>query len=40
VVSRRLDNSWFGDGAAMRSKAWEILQLPDEKLEEVLTPAV
>jgi len=39
VVSRRLDNSWFGDGAAMRTKAWDILQLPDENLEEVLAPA-
>ena len=38
VVSRRLENTWFGNGAAMRTKAWNILQLPDEKLEEVLTP--
>lgn len=38
VVSRRLDNSWFGDGATMRTKAWEILQLPNEKLGEVLKP--
>ena len=38
AVSRRLDNSWFGDGATMRTKAWNILQLPDEKLKEVLKP--
>jgi phage/plasmid-like protein (TIGR03299 family) len=38
AVSRRLDNSWFGDGATMRTKAWNILQLPDEKLKEVLQP--
>ena len=40
AVSKRLDNSWFGDGATMRTKAWDILQLPDEKLKAVLEPAV
>jgi phage/plasmid-like protein (TIGR03299 family) len=40
IVSRRLDNSWFGNGASMRTKAWDILQLPDRKMEEVLKPVV
>ena len=40
AVSKRLDNSWFGDGATMRSKAWDILQLSDEKLKAVLEPAI
>ena len=40
AVSRRMDNSWFGNGAAMRTKAWDILQLPDSEMEEVLKPVV
>ena len=40
TVCRRLDNSWFGNGASMRTKAWNILQLPDRKMEEVLKPVV
>ena len=40
VVEQRLYNSWFGEGEALRMKAWKLLQLPKAKLAKALEPEV
>ena len=35
-VERRINSTWFGDGSKLRTKAWDILTLPDKKMAKAL----
>jgi phage/plasmid-like protein (TIGR03299 family) len=40
VVNRRLSENWFGEGQRMRTQAWDILQMPDDKMAKALQPVI